>query len=321
MRSLVLIIGFAITILGVLWYSIYSKPRVEKHGAVEEYVKEEGLETKGDKYRVLVPIANPNTQRHLLEIAAASASTKKRGKIIALNVIEVPPQTSLAHSARYEEEKIERRRELLENAREFAEEMNVELETRAVVARNLGSVINNVLEEDKINHLVLGRGGGLSPKEHILGSKIDPIIAEATSCEVSVVKSDGKKIGDVVAFVGEGPNTLAVIEQAYKLSKSLDSTSLTLLNVQIEEGKVSKEKLIENGREHVKEMAKETELEEHSYKTNIITSKEQKNTLVKESNKYDTVCVGAPREARLEKSLFGTLAEKIVRSSNSTVVT
>lgn len=321
MSSMVLIIGFSIAVVGAFWYAIYCRGRVEKHGELTEYVKKEGLETKEARYRVLVPVAHPRSQRHLLEIAASSASTRESAELIALNVIEVPRQMHLTHSVRYEEERIENQRELLVNARDYVEELGLELETRAVIARSFRSVVGKIIREDEVNHLVLGWRGGLSPKEHILGSNIDSIIREAKNCRVSVVKMGATEIGEVVAFVGDGPNTQASIEQAHELSKSPNAKSLTLLNVQIEEeGGYAREELLERGREHVKKIAERMEIDEGSYETKIIVSGERGRALIEAANKYDTVCLGAARQVRLGKSLFGDLAEEIGRLSDSTVV-
>lgn len=61
-------------------------------------------------YRVVVPNANPNTERDLIRMAAASvyAHDDENAEIVAVNVIEVPQQSSLAQNGEFEEERVER---------------------------------------------------------------------------------------------------------------------------------------------------------------------------------------------------------------------
>ncbi len=83
---------------------------------IGEAVAPQETDVDADVYRVVVPVSNPATQRPLIKYAAASAASRPgEAELVAVNVIEVPPQTSPSQ-IEFEEERVERQ-ELLENAR------------------------------------------------------------------------------------------------------------------------------------------------------------------------------------------------------------
>ena len=61
------------------------------------------------RYRVVVPVANPETEQDLLQMAAASAHAHEdeHAEVIAVNIIEVPRQTSLSQDLTFEEDRVE----------------------------------------------------------------------------------------------------------------------------------------------------------------------------------------------------------------------
>jgi hypothetical protein len=78
-------------------------------------------------YRVVGPVANPETERDLVRMAAASAAAHddEDAEVVAVDVIGVPQPTSLAQNLEFEEERVERQQELLEAARDIADELDV----------------------------------------------------------------------------------------------------------------------------------------------------------------------------------------------------
>jgi len=127
----------------------------------------------------VVPVANPQTERGLLRLAAASAHARETeaAEIVAVNVIEVPDQTALAQDVAFEAERVAAQQDLLEQARDIAVDLDVGIRTRAIVARSVGEAVLDVIEDERADHVLLGWRGGRSPREHILGSTIDPVAA------------------------------------------------------------------------------------------------------------------------------------------------
>lgn len=94
---------------------------------------------------------------------------------MAVSILEVPQQTSLQQGIPFEEERVKRQQELLNNARSIAEEAGLGLRTHAIVSHSISSAILNVLKEERAQHLVLGWSGKQKRYQHFLGSNIDTI--------------------------------------------------------------------------------------------------------------------------------------------------
>ncbi|WP_425581420.1 hypothetical protein, partial [Streptomyces sodiiphilus] len=100
MAPIVRYIGIGIIALSVLWYFGYVQGRVDDDTLVGDAIVGEATDVRetADTYTIVVPIANPETQKELLRLAAASARTHtevEQPEIVALNVIQVPRQTAL----------------------------------------------------------------------------------------------------------------------------------------------------------------------------------------------------------------------------------
>ncbi|MFO8099355.1 MAG: amino acid permease, partial [Salinibacter sp.] len=323
MRPIVLMVGGVILLVGVAWYFVYARTRAEKPSLVGEAIAAEGRGTApSGRYRVVIPIANPETERFLLRLGAAIASghagNGQNAELIAVSVIEVPQQTSLEQGIQYEEERVERQRELLKNARDMAQDLGVGIRTRAIVGRSVGDAVLNVVEEERASHVVLGWSGKRKRVEHILGTNIDTIVEE-TSCELTLVKKGrDEKVGDVVALVGEGPYTRLGAQRADEFAQSDPDAALTLLNVQrpSENGEYDPK---EEGRALIESVAKEAGIEQDYTEEVLVTDDDIRETLLNATTDYDTICVGATRSTAVAQALFGSIPEEIGEKSEGTV--
>ena len=325
MRPIVLIVGGVIVVVGMVWYAAYARTRAIKPSLVGEAIAAEGgrRAPPSGRYRVVIPVANPNTERFLLRLGAAIASghataNGQEAELIAVSVIEVPQQTSLQQGIRYEEERVERQRELLENARDMAEDLGVGIRTRALVGRSVGDAVLDVVQEERASHVVLGWSGQRKRVEHILGTNIDPIVEE-TSCELTLVKKGPEEhVGRVVALVGEGPYAQIAARRASEFAGSDPDANLTLLNVQAtpDDGEYDSES---EGQALVESVAKEAGIRQDPEKRVLVTDGDIRETLLDAVDEYDTICVGATRSTAVAQALFGSIPEEIGEKSKGTV--
>lgn len=324
MRPMVLAIGGVIILVGVVWYLVYARTRAVKPSLVGEAIAAEGRRVSpSGRYRVVIPVANPETERFLLRLGAAIASghagaSGEEAELIAVSVIEVPQQTSLQQGIQFEEERVQRQQELLKNAREMAEDLGVGIRTRAIVGRSVGDSILNVVKEERASHVVLGWTGQRKRYEHILGTNIDPIVQE-TSCELTLVKKgQDEKVGDVVALVGTGPYTRLSARRAAEFAGSDSDAKLTLLNVQrpSENSEYDPE---DEGRALIESVAKEAGIERDYEKKVLVSDGDIRETLLDAVADYDTICVGATRSTAVAQALFGSIPEEIGEKSKGTV--
>ncbi|WP_135305146.1 amino acid permease [Haloarcula amylovorans] len=327
MSLIVQAIGGVIVVFGVIWYFAYARDRALSQSLVGEAIAPEPAKVADGqgRYRVVVPVANPETERDLLRMAAASAHAhdSASAEIIAVNIIEVPQQTSLTQDLTFEEERVERQQELLDSARDIADNLDVGLRTRAIVGRNAGSAILDVIEEEDADHVLLGWEGKRSRREHVLGSTIDPVIGRAP-CDATLVKigpEDGRATGDIMVLAGEGPHAPVAARRATEFAEaSGEKTSVTLFNVQEpgddEEGLSPQER----GQALIEEFVERADIEGLEYNNRIEVAEDIEGTILDAATEYDTICVGATRSSAVTQAVFGSLPETIGEQTDRTVV-
>ena len=314
--------GVGIALVGALWYWFYGRPRVDRTGlvgeAVIDAVEPEPEEEAETPHRVVVPIANPTTQRQLLRLAAASAANEDDAELVVTNVITVPDQTSLAQEIAYEEERIERQRELLEQAEDIAQELGVGLRTRAIVGRDVGETILHVIDQEDADDVVMGWSGKRKRRERVLGSNIDKII-ERAPCEVTLVRQGtDESTGDVVAFVGEGPYSSIVVRKAAAFVRAEAGASLTLVNVQSLMEDEDPTDAVERGRSLIEETARTAGVEE--YDSDVVVTDDIESELVSIAHEFDTTALGVSRVSSVERVLSGAIPETIGEQVQGTIV-
>ena len=327
MSLVVQAIGSLIIVFGVIWYVVYARDRALSESLVGEAIapRPTTLADGEGNYRVVVPVANPETERDLLRMAAASAHAHEgeHAEVIAVNVIEVPPQTSLSQNLTFEEERVERQQELLNSARDIATDLDIGLRTRAIVGRNAGAAILDVIEEENADHVFLGWQGTRSRREHILGSTIDPVVARAT-CDATLVKlgpADGRGDGDIMVLAGEGPHAPVAARRAAEFVTAADDASLTLLNVQPPEAETDDSTApTERGEDVIADLVVRAGIEYLTYQTQVLVAEDTEQAIVDAAEEFDTVCVGATRSSAVSQAVFGSLPEKVGADVDSTVV-
>ncbi|GAA5522516.1 amino acid permease [Aliifodinibius salicampi] len=319
MRPLVMIIGGGIIVLGVLWYFGYAASRAIKPSLVGDAIAaRDRTPAPNERYRIVIPVANPETEQHLIQIGGAIGTNYGEAEIVAVSVLEVPRQTSLEQGIQYEDERVQRQQKLLTNARSTAEKAGLGLRTRSIVGHSVSSAVLNVIKEERAQHLVLGWSGKRKPYQHILGSNIDNIVKNA-SCEITLVKAGNKAIKEIVVLVGTGPNTALAVKRGRQLSSNNKDTTLTLLTVQSPqtEGAVDPEK---EGKGLVTSVAHEVGLDSENYSAEVVVSDDVRESLLQAVKSYDTICIGATRSTAVRQALFGSIPEEIGEKAEGTVI-
>ena len=312
MATVVVVIGSGIVGFGVVWYAVYARGRVVSEGLLSEAIRGKPTEP----FRVVVPVANPATQHGLLRLAAASAhANEDRGtpELVAVNVTPVAHPSPLQN---VEADRAEHQRDLLENARDIAAEMDVSLRTKTVVAPDVGEAILDVIEAEAADEVILGWDGTLDRDGHVFGATVDSVAREA-SCDVTVVNLRREAVGTPVALVASGPNAPVVAHQAVEFA-AVDGTVPTLLNVQPprRESDGDAEK---RGRSVVVDAAEAAGLEPDQYDVQVVVADDVGRAVVEAIAPYDTVCVGLSGRTDGPRIRFGTVTERVVRDAAANV--
>jgi amino acid transporter/nucleotide-binding universal stress UspA family protein len=333
MAPVVIGIGLGIIGIGALWYLFYVRNRdVDESLMGEAIVPDEaggpsavggsgGPNGATDAYRVVVPIANPETQKGLLRLAAASANTHSEAEtpeIVAVNVLQVPSQTSLEQKLQFEEERVETQRQLLESAREAAADMDVTLRTRAIIGREVGRTIIDVLEEEDADQVLIGSHKPANRRQHVFGSKIDTVLENAP-CEVSMVDLKGGEVGTPVALAGPGPHAPVAARRAFEFA-TIDGTTPVLLNVQQPAENTDEFDPHERGEEMIDDIAEQVGLDPDEYESEVLIDDDIKSAILGTVDDYDTVCAGVSTQISASRILFGSLAEQIEQQTAGNVV-
>lgn len=178
--------------LGSLVYLVYSKEQketVEKHRRLKEILQRQ----ERKEYRILVPVANPNTLGMLMTTACAIAK-KFDGEVIALNVVEVPHGTPLRKGlADFSQQRL-----LLSRAENIARQEKVKFDKLIKLTHRLSYGILETAEEEDCNFIIMGRSRPEKMLEKILTTVMDIVLKEAP-CNVAVVC--GEKMGQVRRIV------------------------------------------------------------------------------------------------------------------------
>ncbi len=319
MEPPVILVGTGIVFLGVIWYVIYARGRGVEEGLFDEAFggSIRGVTTRlpgtrptplsGEPYRVVVGVANPETQRGLLRLAAATARAHKDDgvpELIAVNVIEAGP----APERNVASDRLDSQRALLETTRELTAEMDVKLRTSAVVAEDTGEALVDVVREENADQALVGWRGQLKQEERVFGSTLDTIITQAP-CDVSLVKIEDDAIGTPIALAGSGPHAPVAARRAADFAAVSDSVAI-LLNVQQLPGDEQTNQ-VKRGRETIRSVAKRGGLEAAEYESVVVVETDIESAIMDAVREYETVCVGLSEKSDLSRALFGSLAERI----------
>ncbi|MEF8771370.1 amino acid permease [Halodesulfurarchaeum sp.] len=229
-----LLVGFSI-----VWYLVYSRSRVEQEGVLTRYVLRNATElpdaavsattaVQPDKsdYRVMVPLANPAHETDLISIGASIAE-EKEGTVVAVNIAQVPDQTSLeAARGQYEHDAAHH---LVEQAQTDADTYGVPVETHVILSHQPFEEIFNAASRYGIDLTVMGRG----PDAHGLPGRAESVVdelAHSLPSDLLVFKDRGFDPSRILVPTAGGPHSGLAATIAKTFAEQFEST-VTLFHV------------------------------------------------------------------------------------------
>jgi APA family basic amino acid/polyamine antiporter len=323
----VIFVGTGIVFLGAVWYVVYARSRGVEEGLFDEAFGSlidsvasripgtRPASPSGEPYRVVVGVANPETQYGLLRLAAATARAHENDgvpELIAVNVIEAEP----APERNVASDRLEGQRTLLETTRELATEMDITLRTSAVVSEDAGETLVNVIRDKNADQALVGWRGQPERGERVFGSTLDTVVTQAP-CDVSLVKIEDDAIGTPVALAGSGPHAPVAARRAADFATVSDSVAI-LLNVQ-QRRRDEQINHVRRGRETIQSVAERGGLEEEEYESAVVVATDVESAIIQTVQEYDTVCVGLSEKSDLSRAVFGSLAERISQEMSGNV--
>jgi amino acid transporter/nucleotide-binding universal stress UspA family protein len=325
MRLPVILVGLGVVGLGIAWHFAYARSRTRDTGILDDAIADvagswsgrlpwvSAGTDEGESYTVVVPVANPDTQRELLYLAAATASAHAAAatpELVAVNVVEGDPSPA----RNVESDRLDSQRALLESTRDIAAELDVTVRTRALVEPDVGEAIVDIVTAAAADGVLMGWNGRSADGGHVFGPTIDTVLRRSPT-DVSLMQVRSRTVGTPVALAGPGPHTPVAVRRAAEFA-TVDDTTPTLLNVQPPAADADP---VARGMETIRTAAGRAGLDPEAYDAEVIVDDDVETAILDAVGGYDTVCVGLSERDDAERIRFGSIAERISRRTDGNV--
>jgi nucleotide-binding universal stress UspA family protein len=273
---------------------------------------EETLERRG--YSLMIPVRN-HSQARLLSILGSVIAREREGELLALHVVQVPTQLSLAEGRHY----LAEGRALMETVIGEAKQQEVPVRTMLRVGRNVSQVIEMTVEERDVDLMLLGWPGYTYARDVAYGRVID-LLATTPPCDMAVIRFREREAPEriLVSTIG-GPHAALALELAEIQARRFEARHgrqavITLLTVVTPE---SGEGGLARGREVLQGLLEAQGLEAE---IKMVVGGDVFQSIMAEAERHNLVIVNAPRERLLEQRLFGSIPERLARECPKTVI-
>jgi amino acid transporter len=319
MAPVIILLGLGLVALGAGWYVVYARDHAIDTGLVEDAFPRPlfggGTTAASNVYRVVVAVANPDTQRGLIRLAAASAhahADEGTPELVAVNVLQVAGDSSRQNVAA---ERLDHQRDLLAATREIAAELDVSLRTRAVTGHRVDETIVEVLAEERPEQAFVGWEGTPPEDGSLFSPHLDAVVADGP-CELSVMTFHDDGVGTPVALAGPGPHSPVAARRAVDFA-TVEGTTPVLVNVQRARG--DEREAVARGEAMVADVADRAGLDPAAYDAEVVVDADVEAAILDTVTRYGTVCVGLSEQSETSRLMFGTIAERISQEATSNV--
>jgi len=240
MASVEILLAAGFVCAGIAWYFVYARPRTEKQGILGQYVLERAdrmpdsavsaaasVQPDGGTYRVMVPLANPEHQHDLIELASAIAK-ERDGTVVATHIVQVPDQMALASARDQMDDFDEGSRDLLASAEADAEPMGVPVETHTIYSHRGFEEIFDAARTHDADLVVMGWGPSHSSPGRV-ESALDDVTGDVP-CDFLVLRDRGFDPSRILVPTAGGPDS-ALSGAIARLLQRVYDAEVTLLHV------------------------------------------------------------------------------------------
>ena len=305
------LLSFGIAAAAILWYVAYARSRTEKQGILGEYILSRSdempdaavsaatsVQPDGGDYRVMVPLANPRSERDLIELASAIAK-QRNGTVVATHIITVPDQMALAGAAERADQLDKTSADLIAAARADAEEFDVPIETHTILSHRGFEEIFDAAKTHDADLVVMGWG----PDSHGSPGRAESAFDEMAGnipCDFLVMKDRGFDPSELLVPTAGGPDSDLSATVARFLQNQYDS-HVTLLHVATD-GE-------EDARAFMDEWAVEHDLADADVR---IETGDVESAIERAAEDATMVIIGATEEGLLSRLIRGSLVLDVV---------
>jgi basic amino acid/polyamine antiporter, APA family len=302
-----IIFGLHLIALGLGTYLFYSRKREFRSRTGMSVVLTEQPKSKLlSGIRILVPIANPQTQPSLFALSGALLAGSN-GELVVLNVVETTHQIDFHHALSDAQESVK----LLDRGSKLPELDQLKIRPVIRVSRSLSKGIVHAAEEEGCNLIVMGFAGEESPQTANL---MDDVISQART-DIVLLKVRGEFSPKRIAVsLGGNSNINLIVKLAGSLADRFGG-QITFLNIlptnyTAEQKAYSSRLLAEAIKHHVARAL---------YKIELTSSDAPLDFLVERSSDFDLLIVGATKVGLLERAVIGPFSSQIALRSRCSV--
>ena len=263
----------------------------------------------------MVPLSDTKSAGDLIKIAGTLMPVQeggRRGRVVALGVVEVPEEMDFSHGARPAQAHRQRLGRVFKMA---GKSPDLEIATLVRVSRQVWHGIADAAREENADLLLLTWKGSTTTPNAIFGTTIDEI-AKDPPCDVALVKlhSPGS-YRRILLPVRGGPHAALALRLAVGLAERHDATvtALRVLPPGLTLGEVEREK------EHFQRFLASTP--SHRVEASFKVSGSVAQAILDEVCNHQVVVMGASAApSPAEPYLFGSIAERVVREADRQVI-
>jgi amino acid transporter/nucleotide-binding universal stress UspA family protein len=309
-EPVVIALSAALAVGAILWYFGYARTRATKRGVLSEYVLDRadrlpdaavdaaaGVQPDGGEYRVMVPLANPEHERELIELASTIAK-ERNGTVVATHIITVPDQTALERAKGRSDEIDETSKFLLDRAREDAETFGVDVETHTILSHRSYEEIFDAARTHDADLVVMGWNPGAHGAPGRVEGTMDELV-HSLPCDMLVMKDRGFDPSRIVVPTAGGPDSELAAEVA-ALLRITRNAEVQVLHVADD---------VAEGEAFLQEWAAENDLED----AELVVRSGDVETAIEEAAADATMLVmGATERGLLSRLIRGALVLDVV---------
>jgi nucleotide-binding universal stress UspA family protein len=292
------------------YYAHFS--RVEELEKPKDILHEEVLVSRD--YSVVVPVASMQQARVLGHIGSVLAQDHG-GEVMALYVVRVPPQLTLADGRLF----LREGRPYLEKVIEAARRRDVPVHTMIRLGRDVAEAVRKTAIENASDLIVLAWPGYTGTAGRLFGSVIDPVIDDPPT-DIAVVRyREYRPLRKVLVPVDVGSNSRRAIQMAISMARQCEECPVTLTAMHVipvharERDRIRARQIINqalegNPYEHLETLLAEC--------TNVVDAI---LTVARDEN-YDLIVLGAAEESLFESLFLGNVPRQVAERADVTVI-
>lgn len=302
-------------VIGMLAYYAYFA-RVEAMEKPKEILLEEVLVSRD--FSVLVPVASQEQARVMGEIGAIFAQANQ-GELIALHVIQIPPQMTLGDGRLM----LKEGRPMLEAVIQQAKRRDVPVHTIIRLGRNIAEAVRKTAEENASDLIVMSWPGYTTTEGRSYGSVLDPIVKNPPSHLAVVRYRQRRLLRSVLVPVAGGLNSRQAVKMAVCMATANEDgpVKMILLHVLPQDSHPSSRVRAEQAFRGALEGVTYQPIE-----TRVVYGNDVVEAVLSEAAPHDgtpgcdLIVVGATREPFLRNLFMGDIPSQIAQRAEVSVI-